>query len=157
MKRTHYPIALALLVLACGPSDSAHHDHEGGAQTASVEQLEKDVFAVHDEVMPRISEIMKLKKDLTAKLVTLDSMQQASPSGTVRLNEQKAQGRLIARRLTVADSLMMDWMHRYNGDTLKALPEADAVRYLNGQKESINDVKAKINQSISDARSYLKQ
>lgn len=155
MKIPHYPIALALLTLACGPSGS--DKKEGTEQAASVEQLEKDVFAVHDEVMPRISEIMKLKKDLNGKLVTLDSLKQASPSEAVRIDEQKEQGRLIVRHLTEADSLMMDWMHRYNGDTLKALPEADAVRYLNSQKEIINDVKKKINQSVGDAQSYLKQ
>ncbi|MEZ0610605.1 viral A-type inclusion protein [Fibrella sp. WM1] len=155
MKISHYPIALALLMLACGPSTS--DKNEGNEQTASVEQLEKDVFAVHDDVMPRISDIMKLKKELNGKLASLDSLQQASPSEAVRIDEQKEQGRLIVRRLTEADSLMRDWMHHYNSDTLKALPEADAVRYLNSQKEIINDVKKKINQSVGDAQAYLKQ
>lgn len=155
MKIFHYPAALALLMMACGPSES--DKKEGSEPSASVEQLEKEVFAIHDEVMPRISDIMKLKKGLTGKLATLDSLQRVSPSEAVRLDEQKEQGRLLSRRLTEADSLMMDWMHRYNGDTLKALPEADAVRYLTSQKEIINDVKKKINQSVGDAQAYLNQ
>lgn len=155
MKISYYPVALALLMLACGPSGS--DKNEGSEQAASVEQLEKDVFAIHDEVMPRMSDILKLKKGLNGKLATLDSLQQATPSEAVRIDEQKAQGQLVLRHLTEADSLMRDWMYRYNGDTLKALPEADAVRYLNSQKEIINDVKQKFNQSISDAQAYLKQ
>jgi hypothetical protein len=147
-------LASLLLFAACNSTSSTQT--ESNAQGPSVEQLEKNVMAVHDEVMPRISDIMKLKKELTGKLVALDSIQ-GSPGETVRLDEQKAQGRLLVRRLTEADSLMMDWMHNYSNDSVQNRPQAEAARYLNAQQQLINDVKVKINQSITDAKTYLKQ
>ena len=122
----------------------------------SIDKAEQDVMAVHDEVMPRIDNIMKLKKELNGKLTALDSMQ-GTPGETVRIDEQKAQVRQLVRHLTEADSLMMDWMSRYNGDTLKKLTEADALRYLAQQKQLINNAKTKINQSIGQSQAYLKQ
>ncbi len=63
----------------------------------------------------------------------------------------------LVRRLTEADSLMMGWMSHYKGDTLKKLSESDALRYLDEQKQQINNAKAKINQSIEQAQAYLNQ
>jgi hypothetical protein len=154
MKHYLLPIALTALLTAC---DSTSSDKtEASGQAVSIEELEKGVFATHDEVMPRIGDIMKLKKELNGKLSALDSLQ-GSPGEVVRVDEQKAQAQLLVRRLTEADSLMMDWMHRYNSDTLKVLSEAEAARYLGDQQQRINDVKSKINQSIADAQTYLKQ
>lgn len=152
-------IALALALTACGTKEKTGHEgHDMSMSEAStpIDKAEKEVFAIHDEVMPSIDDIMKLKKELNGKLSALDSMQ-GTPSETVRVDEQKAQVRQLVRHLTEADSLMMNWMGRYNGDTLKKLPEADALRYLAEQKQLINDAKAKINQSIGQAQTYLKQ
>ena len=159
MKNIFSTIGLILALTACGSKEkSGHEGHdmgmtEGGTPIAKVEQ---EVLAVHDEVMPRISDIMKLKKELSVKLTALDSAQ-GTPTETVRVDEQKAQVRQLVRRLTEADSLMMGWMSHYNGDTLKKLPEAEALRYLGEQKELINNAKSKINQSIEQAQTYLKQ
>lgn len=152
-------IALALALTACGTKEKSGHEGHNMTMTdegTPIDKAEKEVFDVHDEVMPRIDNIMKLKKNLNGKLTALDSMQ-GTPTETVRIDEQKAQVRQLVRHLTEADSLMRNWMYRYNGDTLKKLPQADALRYLAEQKQLINNAKAKINQSIQQAETYLKQ
>lgn len=157
MKTILPTIGLLLALTACGTSEkNGHEGHEMAEAGTPIDKAEKDVLAVHDEVMPRIDNIMKLKKQLNGKLTALDSMR-GTPTETVRVYEQKAQVRQLVRRLTEADSLMMDWMSRYNGDTLKKLPEADALRYLAEQKQLINNAKTKINQSIEQAQTYLRQ
>ncbi|MBO0949095.1 viral A-type inclusion protein [Fibrella forsythiae] len=159
MKNVFIAIGLVLALTACGAKEKTGHEGHDMAMAEDgtpIDKAEKEVLAVHDEVMPRIDNVMKLKKELNGKLTALDSIQ-GTPTETVRIDEQKAQLRQLVRHLTEADSLMMDWMGQYHGDTLKKLPEADALRYLAEQKQLINNAKAKINQSIQQAQTYLKQ
>ena len=121
----------------------------------AVKQAENDVFAIHDEVMPKVSDVLKLRKQLNQRIASLDSTQAGTAAGTLRTDEEKEQARLLSRNLTNADSLMMNWMNRYNGDTLAKLPPADALRYLSEQKDKITDVKTKLNTSIDQARQFL--
>ncbi len=100
MKSSISTIGLLLALTACGNNEkSGHEGHEGHnmAMTEAgtpIEKAEKDVLAVHDEVMPRISDIMKLKKQLNTKLTAMDSTQ-GTPTQTVRLDEEKAQVRQL--------------------------------------------------------------
>ena len=122
----------------------------------AIKQAENDVFAIHDEVMPKIDDVMKLRKQLNQRVTSLDSAKATgSAAVTLRTDEEKEQARLLSRNLTNADSLMMDWMSRYNGDTLAKLPPDDALRYLSDQKDRITDVKTKLNTSIDQARQFL--
>ncbi|GAA4404446.1 hypothetical protein GCM10023187_21790 [Nibrella viscosa] len=141
-------VALVLSITACSTNDGE-----------KVQETEKEVFAIHDEVMPRIDSVMILRKQLTQRIDSLDkagSTAQAA-SATVRADDEKAQAMRLSQRLKEADSLMMDWMSRYNADTLKQLDQAQALRYLEQEKDKIANVKEKINSSINDARQYLSQ
>ncbi len=122
----------------------------------TVKETENEVFAIHDEVMPKIDDIMKLRKQLKNRIASLDSLKASgSAATTLRTDEEKEQASRLHRNLDVADSLMMDWMSRYNGDTLAKLSSDEALRYLNGQKDQITDVKSKVNTSIEQARQFL--
>ena len=122
----------------------------------AVKQAENDVFAIHDEVMPKIDDVMRLRKQLNQRVASLDSATTTgSTAGALRTDEEKEQTRLLNQNLTNADSLMMNWMSRYNGDTLAKLAPADALRYLSDQKDHISDVQTKLNTSIDQARQFL--
>lgn len=122
----------------------------------AVKQAENGVFAIHDEVMPKIDDVMKLRKQLNQRISAADSASAVgSAAGALRTDEEKDQARLLSRNLTNADSLMMNWMSRYNGDTLAKLSPDDALRYLSDQKDQITDVKTKLNTSIDEARQFL--
>lgn len=122
----------------------------------AVKKAENDVFALHDEVMPKTDDVMKLRKQLNKRIASLDSAQASgSAAGTLRADEEKEQARLLVRNLSDADSLMMNWMDRYNGDTLAKLSTDDALRYLSDQKDKITDVKSKLTTSIDQAREFL--
>ncbi|MCX6215096.1 viral A-type inclusion protein [Spirosoma sp.] len=122
----------------------------------TVKEAENEVFAIHDQIMPKIDDIMKLRKQLNQRIASLDSLKDnSSAATTLRTDEEREQASRIRTNLTIADSLMMDWMGRYNGDTLTKLSSDDALRYLNGQKEQITDVKTKVNTSIEQARQFL--
>ncbi len=122
----------------------------------AVKETENEVFAIHDEVMPKTGDILKLRKQLKLRIGILDSLK-AGSSATMglRMDEEREQASRLSRDLTVADSLMMNWMEGYNGDTLTKLSAEEAMRYLTAQKEQITDVKTKVNTSIEQARQYL--
>jgi Mg2+ and Co2+ transporter CorA len=122
----------------------------------AVKEAENEVFAIHDEVMPKMGDVMKLRKQLNQRISALDSTAATrSAAGALRTDEEKEQARLLSRNLTNADSLMMNWMSQYKGDTLTKLSPDDALRYLSEQKEQITDVKTKFNSSIDQARQFL--
>ncbi len=120
-----------------------------------VAELEKEVLDVHDEVMPKMGEIMALKKGLAQKLAQLDSMQQEGASSTT-LAQERQQALDLTSRLSRADSLMMGWMYDYKGDSAKALPSGEALEYFRLEKEKILGVQEATTKSIQEAREFLK-
>ena len=140
MKKTYLLTATlltSLLLTNCQKSDN----------TEQVEQMTEKVLAIHDEVMPRMEEMMNLKSKVSARVDSL------SKNATAK--SQVEEGVTINKALTEADSLMSDWMYQYNGDTLKGMEKTEAQAYLNAQMSKITVVKEKINASISRANKYL--
>ena len=45
-----------------------------GQDKAAVEQAEKEVFVIHDEVMPKIGQLMEYKEALSKEITSLDSL-----------------------------------------------------------------------------------
>lgn len=122
----------------------------------TVKKTENEVFAVHDEVMPKIGDIMKLKKQLNQRITAIDSLKATGSAATaLRSDEEREQAKRLLQDLTIADSLMMGWMSNYNSDTLAKLSSDEAMTYLADQKDQINDVKTKVNSSIEQARQFL--
>ncbi len=105
-----------------------------------VEKLDKQIMDTHDEVMPKMGEVLKLRKQIQAKL---DSC--ANPACTDTLNK-------LSYALTKADADMMKWMRAYR----KPGNHDSALVYLEGQWKAINVVKTQILGSIVHAEAYLK-
>lgn len=125
----------------------------------SVKEAENEVFALHDEVMPKVmGDLVKLNKQLKQRITSLDSLKATgSATATLRTDEEKEQATLLSRNLSNADSLMTVWMSHYNGDTLAKLSSDEALRYLTDQKDQITDVKTKVNTSIKQAKQFLEK
>ncbi|WP_247234410.1 viral A-type inclusion protein [Telluribacter sp. SYSU D00476] len=121
-----------------------------------VQEAEKEVLTIHDEVMPRMDDVMKLKQGLTVKIASLDSMQEDGVSSTT-LAEERLKATDLNRQLVLADSLMMEWMYQYRGDSAKALPADQALEYFNKEKEKITVVREKTLKSIQEAEGFLKK
>ena len=142
------PIAFSLLFFS-----SCQTTGQGDA----VKTAEAEVFKIHDEVMPRMGDIMKLQKQLKGRIAATDSASagQGTPSMALRSDEEKEQAMRLNRRLTEADSLMMDWMSHYKGDSLATLKPEQAIQYLDAEKQKIADVQKKVTSSIADAKQFL--
>lgn len=122
----------------------------------TVRDTENEVFAIHDDVMPKLDDLLRLRKELNLRIANLDSSTASgSAAATIRKAEEKTQAVRLLQDLTVADSLMTNWMARYNNDTLAKISTDDALRYLAAQKDQITDVKTKVNTSIEQAQQFL--
>ncbi len=108
-------------------------------------------MVVHDEVMPRSGELMDLKEEISQQI---DSLSKITPA-TTSLKSRQEEGMAISKSLTEADSLMEDWMHQYNADTLKGMDAAQAKVYLDQELAKITIVKEKINSGITVAKKFL--
>ncbi|GAB4046890.1 viral A-type inclusion protein [Spirosoma litoris] len=142
---------LAILIALSGSFWSCNSGEE------AVKKAENEVFAIHDEIMPKVmGDLVKLKKQLNQRGTSLDSLKaNGSAAATVRVDEEKAQVVRLNQDLLVADSLMNNWMAQYNGDTLAKLSSDEALNYLAAQKDQITDVKKKVNTSIEQAKQFL--
>jgi hypothetical protein len=141
-----YLLIFALLLLLCGCSTDANKD--------KAVELEAEVMAIHDEVMPQMDDIMTLKSKLSKKIQSIDSLQNVGISGNT-LAEQKIKAADLNQKLNESDKLMMAWMHEYRGDSAKKLKSEEAVAYFEKEKEKILAIKQTTVKSIEEVKTFL--
>lgn len=122
---------------------------------ASVEEAEKEVFVIHDEVMPKMGQLMDLKTGLSKEIATIDSLTKISANDS--LQKRKEDALALSLALTEADEGMMDWMHNYNGDSLKTLPDTEALNAMSAEKTKISAVRDKMIAGMKKAEEFLKK
>ncbi|SMG40477.1 hypothetical protein SAMN05661096_02753 [Marivirga sericea] len=105
-----------------------------------VEELKSETIAIHDEVMPKMDDIMKLKKSLKNKQDSADA-------------SDIIQDLIIA--LEESDKAMMNWMRNYD-PRMEDMTEDEKIEYLNSQKAAISEVSREMNKSIAEAEEFLK-
>ena len=134
---------LAVLVFAgCG--------NKAEQQQKQQEDLAKEVLAIHDEVMPRSEELVKLRKQLKDKVNVWAADAGADHGAQIR----EATAHIDS--LTAADKSMMDWMHNYNG--AQGLYEhEDIIKYLTEEKAKISEVRDNTEAAIAAARKFLEE
>lgn len=113
-----------------------------GCKEKSANQvLFDEVMVIHDDVMPRMSDMHKLKKKLGRSL--------SETSDSTEVFE-------LIKQLDVADEAMMTWMSDF-GDGYKSKVEGEKKEYLLDQKELISEVRDLMLKSIEDAEQHLKE
>lgn len=104
-------------------------------------ELYKRVMDTHDEVMPRMGEIERLKRELRQQLANTPDM----------VLEKKEKIEQAIYNLDSASRAMMDWMHKFN-----PLPDSadqkEALNYLVAEKERIEKVKEVMLTAIEEAK-----
>ncbi len=108
-----------------------------------IEKLKSETIAIHDEVMPKMDNIMKLKTSLKTELDSLSNE-----------DSTNVQGLIIS--LENADKAMMNWMRNYDPQ-MKDMSDDEKIEYLKNQKSSIQEVSELMKSSISEAEDYLDQ
>ncbi|MBP9185669.1 MAG: viral A-type inclusion protein [Bacteroidia bacterium] len=106
-----------------------------------IKSLEKEVLAIHDEVMPRMGEVVQLS-------YKIDSL--------VKVTVDTARQNVLSQRynnLVKADKDMMHWMRGY---ATPALPyDSSSLKYLLNEKEKVEKLKVLILTSIDEGKAIL--
>lgn len=130
------PVVVSLFI--CCKADKT------SVQQEEIIALEKEVLHIHDEVMPKMSDIAKLMEILEKESLNpnLDSLLRQDIANTMTT-------------LAAGDSLMWEWMHNY------AKPEEaplDSIKsYLLTEKARISTVKDIMLDGIKNAESLVQK
>ena len=157
MKNNVKPILALLMVvvlaIACGPGKTGGEGDEAAqeqnAQADAPKSLKDEVMAIHDEVMPKMGQIIALKSQLSKVLKTLEEA--AEP-----VNEERKKAiQEIIEELEAADNGMMGWMRAYR--PVEEPIDEEARKYLEAEKVKITKVKNDMLTSIENAQNLLKE
>jgi len=131
MRRLFFLLFLPAVMMACGQDKSA------------IKEMDEKAMAIHDEVMPKMGEIIALKGEIKAKIESLDSTSSEKPALEAAYEA-----------LLKGEEGMKDWMHNYQmPDYKKSLEELKPVAEF--QLQAIEKVKGQMESSIADAKSLL--
>ena len=135
---------LALFIITLTISCSPNQDKE---QQKMEEELYAEVMAVHDEVMPKMSRILSLERELKEAVEGLDSASSES------LEKLEYLERHIAR-LQEADEAMMQWMRSFEVNQ-EGWAHDSIMSYLEKEKKRISQVQDKMLVAIEEAEGLL--
>ena len=129
--KTYLILALALLFSAC--KDRPNPDALNNESEDST--LFEEVMAIHDEVMPEMATLHRLKKQLQE----------------IETPENKDFIATHIKSINESDDAMMTWMATFE------LPsdESEVDEYLRGEKVKVSEVRDLMNTAISSATSAL--
>jgi len=130
-------IFLCLIMASCKNASSS------GPMTAT-EAAHVEIMAIHDEVMPKMSDINRTIKELKKSKTTI------TQNNTALLDMFSK----YISDLEKADDGMMDWMKAYKKPKFDDQSE-QTMMYLKGQKKEIEDVKQAMLMSLVNGRGLL--
>ena len=128
------PLAL-LLVFACQPS-SKKEEVDLGA-------LKDEVFEIHDEVMPKMGDLRRVRKSL---MLQIDSLQVSDSLRAVTLST-------ASDALDASNEGMMDWMRSFDPNFEGT--DEEILKYLTEQKALIEEVRKNMLESLSEGQKLL--
>ena len=106
------------------------------------------VMEVHDEVMPKMSDISKYKKQLKSMIANLQAEDSVGNSEAISKMEHAIQG------LDNSHDEMMGWMREFDGD-LEGKTNEEIMKYLNSELEKIKTVAQVTNDALKEAEAIL--
>ena len=130
-----------MLVILGGCQQKSGESKNNASAEGGNQKLYEEVMAVHDDVMPKMDDIYKLKRKLKEQL----------SSDNLASDRRKAIADAI-KNLDTASEGMMEWMRNFN-----PLPDSagqeKARDYLLAEKDKIQRVKDDMLKSIETAQS----
>jgi hypothetical protein len=130
-------LLISILVLACA-NPLIEENKEMRAQ----------IIGVHDEVMPKMGELMSLQKKALAQA---DSLYAQDSTATAQIESM----RTLAGQLDQAYEGMFVWMRQYSLEEEGKTPE-EIKTYLDDQLLKVNQVNTEIKAALDQAATKLK-
>ena len=133
------PLFFVLILLGCSSKNDNGQDSQNSNNSGN-QALYDEVMKVHDEVMPKMNDIYKLKEELKKDI--------ANAPDLVEKKRKEIESAIV--QLDAASESMMDWMRNFD-----PLPDSSgeekARQYLEEQKLKVDRVKETMLQAIEKA------
>lgn len=138
-----------LFTLSCSPSQKEQASQQQVEELPDEVKIEQKLFdevmLVHDEMMPKMENLMQLKGLLTEKS---DSLRELA-------NEAVADSLMSkVNQLKEADDAMMGWMRQFD-IKMKDMTHEEKVEYLTTQKQQMDSVKVLMVAAMQEAEKAL--
>jgi len=152
--RIYLAVLLFVFLYACNPPASQEESAIGEvSENMSPEEIERDslydaMMAVHDDVMPEMDRMYRLRRRATA---VADSLQN-QPEIPISADTLRA----IAQQVELAEEAMMNWM-RSNDFQFEDMSHQEIMQKLEEEKEKITVVREQMLNSIKEAEEALAQ
>jgi len=118
-------------------------------QKEAKDELYDKVMAVHDEIMPKMGDIMKFKKQLQEKIDALSAAEEVNSAKISELEQAIAD-------LDNSHDEMMGWMRQFDND-FEGMVNEDIMKYLNDQMGKIKKVGEVTNAALKQAEEMLEE
>ncbi|HNP19163.1 MAG TPA: hypothetical protein PKL31_12060 [Fulvivirga sp.] len=147
-------IAIGILLFGCGKPAQNESEVTDNKDTeipddVQVEQtLYDEVIGVHDEIMPKLEDMMNLKGDLQEKADLLSQDEKQS--------EKVAEMEVAIKNLEGADEAMMNWMRNFKPQRDNVSHDA-VVEYYTKQKVSIDSVRTLMENAMAKGAELIKE
>lgn len=143
LEKSGFILALVFVFafFSCGKK-TENADEQEPTETEKVAALRKEVIAVHDEVMPLMTDIYQLKTMLKQKVADANIT-----------SEARRRADSIFVQLDSADRGMREWMRAFSRVNTAGIPETEALNTLNAELEKIKKVKNDMIRSVEAAKS----
>jgi predicted transcriptional regulator len=139
------------LMSSCSQEKKAHehsgHEHQAGDEPSASGKLYKEVIGIHDAVMPRMDELMQYKGQVKKELDSLSKAKSFDPTRKQQLDS-------LYTALESAEVAMEDWMTQFDSQ-MKDKTEEQKVAYLKTQQEKVEEVRDRMNSSLTKAQQLL--
>ena len=130
-----------MFFVACG--NQKEQANECSTLECEQQVLYDQIILIHDEVMPRLSEISTLKARIEAEMnESTDSL-------------VKSDWLHHLKTLDAADESMWVWMRQFESQ-MDSVATETSIKYFENQKIEVDEVAVNINSSISEAEQALK-
>ncbi|MDH5476020.1 MAG: viral A-type inclusion protein [Cyclobacteriaceae bacterium] len=137
-----------IILFSCNNENKQDNNNEEMSAQEQRDVLYQEVITVHDEVMPKMEDIVLLQEKIRIQINSLNEVDSSS-SRVSGLREMNA-------LLESADNAMMNWMREFKPEmNAKEVENEVALKYLENEMDRIHEVKKVVNESISSAEEYL--
>ncbi len=135
-------VLIALVGVGLGSCDNGHKEVE--------QELKKKVIDIHDEIMPRMREIVELKEQLQ---LLQDNL--AGNNANEATVAKVTQLRQIQSGLNEAENSMRTWMQEFKVTLPEDTPHESVIEYYEEEKAEISQVRENMLSSIDAAKTFI--
>jgi hypothetical protein len=137
MKRTFLPLLLLGFILSFTACDNSDKEAES--------KLNQEIMKVHDEVMPKMSELNRMKRQIGA-------YKDAVPDDNAEMKDSLINAILM---LAKTEDNMNDWMgsYKYPNPDIK---HDEMMKYLKGKQDTIKQISNEVFMTIAIGNGLLK-